>query len=87
MRRSQGLILVGGLVVASAILLMVPLLSCPSCSGAGKITVMGSHPEAMGSPMSSTGKLVDVPCPSCGGAARLSLYHRWSSDPQSLSSR
>ena len=73
MRRSNWPVVVGILLIVGTILLTVPFAPCPSCSGDGKITVMGSHPEAMGSPMTPTGKLVEVGCPSCDGRARLSL--------------
>jgi hypothetical protein len=80
------LALLAVLAIAGVISLVVPLAACPSCSGAGKITVMGSHPEAMGSGASS-GKLVDIGCPSCDGKARVTLYHRWTWEQPVLSSR
>ncbi|MBI3856338.1 MAG: hypothetical protein HY293_11680 [Planctomycetes bacterium] len=80
MRRSNllliSLALLAVLATAAAISLGVPLAACPSCSGAGKLTVMESHPEAMGSG-SSLGKLIDVECSTCAGRARVTLYHRW----------
>ena len=59
-------------VIAFVASLFVPVIACPSCSGSGSITVMESHPEAMG----STGSLTRIGCPSCVGKARVSLYHR-----------
>ncbi len=72
-----GLTLLAVLIIAGAISVSVPLVACPSCSGAGKITVMGSHPEAMGSNASATGRLMEVGCPACEGKARMTLCQRW----------
>ena len=81
MRRSRltwiSLSLVSILVLAAGASLFVPLVDCPSCSGAGRITVMASHPDAMGSGTSSSGKLIEVECSTCDGKARMTLCHRW----------
>ena len=71
-----GLGLLALLAIAGAASLVLPLAPCPPCSGTGRITVMGSHPEAMGSGRSS-GRLVEVGCPACEGEARISFYRRW----------
>lgn len=90
MRRSRrlwiALTLLTVLVIAGTISLCAPLIACSSCSGAGKITVLGSHPEAMGS-QSTTGTLIDVACPTCDGKARVTLYHKMMWVPPALSSR
>jgi hypothetical protein len=87
MRRSYWQILVVVVAVIGTIMFLVPMVSCPSCSGGGKITVMGSHPEAMGSERPSTGQLVDVACPSCEGKSRLTLCQRLTRVPSILSRR
>jgi len=74
-----GLALLTLLVLAG--IACLPLAPCSSCSGTGKIAVMGSHPEAMGSGTSS-GKLVEIGCPACDGQARISLCRRWMSAPE-----
>lgn len=70
-------------VIAVVASFFVPFIACPSCSGSGSITVMESHPEAMG----STGRLTKVECPMCEGKARVSLVHRSVSRPPALSRR
>jgi len=79
MRRSNakwlGVSLLTVLLISCAILLWAPLVACPGCSGTGKITVMASHPEAMGSGKSA-GSLVEVGCPTCNGKARVTLSLR-----------
>lgn len=65
-----------GTLLAVVLLLSVPIVDCSSCSGAGTIKVMGSHPEAMGSEKSPTGVLQDVACPACDGNARVSLFRK-----------
>jgi hypothetical protein len=71
------LALVAFVVIAGALLVCAPLFECPGCSGSGKITVMGSHPEAMASAMLPSGKLIEVRCPRCDGTTRGSLLRRW----------
>lgn len=80
-------VLASVLVLASAITFLVPVVSCPYCLGTGKVTVMESHPEAMGSTRSSTGGLIDVGCPSCDGKPRMTLYQRLFWVPPTLASR
>lgn len=75
MRRSK-LWWVGLSLLVALFLGVVPFLDCSSCSGTGRIQVMGSHPEAMGATESPTGRLADVPCPACDGRARLALYRK-----------
>jgi hypothetical protein len=73
-----GLGLLALLTIAGVGSLILPPAPCSPCSGTGKITVMESHPEAMGSGGSS-GRLVEIGCPTCEGEARISLYRRWTS--------
>ncbi len=75
MRRSHRLWLAGTLL-ALALAFVVPVASCPACSGTGHATVMGSHPEAMGSESAPTGVLLSIPCPSCDGSSRVPLYRK-----------
>jgi hypothetical protein len=75
----------GCLVLAGTISLFVPFVACSSCSGAGTISVMVSHPEAMGSEMSSTGKLIEVGCSTCDGKARVTLCRKLIGEPPALS--
>jgi len=75
------------LTIAGAVSSRVPLLACPSCSGAGTITVMASHPEAMGSAMSPSGRLMEIGCPACDGTARVTLCRRFMGEPPALWSR
>jgi len=75
------LILLAVLLIA----LLVPFVACSSCSGAGVITVMGSHPEAMGSGASTTGRLIEVECPTCDGKARVSVYQKLTWKPPAIS--
>jgi hypothetical protein len=79
-RLRLALALVAVVAIAGAVLSGAPLFECPGCSGAGKITVMGSHPEAMASAMSPTGKLIEVGCPRCKGTTRDSLLRRWTGE-------
>lgn len=81
-----GVVLLAVFAIAGVISLCVPLAACPSCSGNGKITIMDSHPEAMGS-VASSGKLMDVGCTGCAGKARVTLYHRWTWEQPVLSSK
>lgn len=77
MRRSRVIwISLALLSVLSGITLFVPLAACPTCSGAGTLTVMGSHPDAMGSATSPSGKLIEIGCSTCDGKARMSLSQR-----------
>jgi hypothetical protein len=81
------LALLAVLASAGTVSLWVPLLACPSCSGAGKMTAMVSHPEAMGLGTSSSGRLMDVDCATCAGKARVTLYHRWRCEEPAPSSK
>ena len=72
-------------VIAGTFSLFIPLSACSSCSGAGKVTAMQSHPEAMGSAVSGSGSLVDVQCPACDGKSRVTLYHKLTWEPAALS--
>ena len=79
MRRSKAMGLsvacLSVLMVACAILVWAPLRECPACSGVGRISVMASHPEAMGSEKSA-GSLVEIGCPTCNGKTRVTLVLR-----------
>ena len=75
----------GCLVIAVMVSLFVPLVACSSCSGAGKFSAMGSHPEAMGSGVSPAGKLIEIPCSVCDGKARLTLCQRLLGDSSAYS--
>ncbi len=86
-RLQKRLFALGSVVVILMMSFFAPLLACPQCLGAGKLTVMESHPEAMGSKRSSTGALTDVGCPECDGKTRVTLYHRVIWEPPTLSSR
>jgi len=85
MRRLGWRWITSALFAVLLIALLVPLVACSSCSGAGVLLVMGSHPEAMGSEASTTGRLIDVTCPSCGGTARVSLYQKLTGEPPIVS--
>jgi hypothetical protein len=74
------LALVATAAIAGVLLVCAPLFECPGCSGAGSITVMGSHPEAMASTMLPSGKLIEVGCPRCDGMTRSSLLRRWTGE-------
>lgn len=74
------LALVVAVAIAGAVLVFAPVFECAGCSGAGKITVMGSHPEAMASAVSPSGKLVELGCPRCAGTTRDSLLRRWTAE-------
>ncbi|HVR87553.1 MAG TPA: hypothetical protein VMU54_24720 [Planctomycetota bacterium] len=91
MRHSRRLGIAFGLLavlaIAGTITFLVPLLTCPSCSGAGRMTAMVSHPDAMGSERSSSRNLMDVRCATCDGKTRVSLYHGLMSGQPALSSR
>jgi len=77
MSRSKSIWVSGALlfVLMAALVLWAPLLTCPACSGVGSITVMASHPEAMGSARSA-GSLVELGCPTCEGKTRVTLLQR-----------
>jgi len=76
MRRSGWWWITSALLAVLLVALLVPLAACSSCSGAGVLMVMGSHPDAMGSGAATTGSLMDVACPGCGGKGRVSLYQK-----------
>jgi hypothetical protein len=80
LHRFRILALVTAAAIAGSFLVCAPLFECPGCSGAGKVTVMGSHLEAMASTMLPAGQLVEVGCPRCDGMARGSLLRRWTGE-------
>lgn len=91
MTRHRGLwilsIILGCLIIAATISFFLPLVGCSSCSGVGRISLMGSHPEAMGAEMSRTGRLIEVACSTCDGKGRMTLCHLWTGERPDLSEK